>query len=123
MSDLFIPMAVLIALVIKITDLLKYARNKDVNGVTTILFVWIAGFVGVWLFANSAWSDGLVFGEKNLGSLNIASQILIGFAVGSSAGTVFDFKKALDGSDSAAVPSLIPDPPPANRVNEVPDGR
>ena len=120
MSELFVPMAVLVALVLKLTDLFKYAKNRDVNGAATIAFVWVAGFIGVWLFAGSAWADGLVFGEQRLDQLNLQSLVLVGFAIGSSAGVVFDFKKALDNSDSAAVPSLLDPALPA--VNPPPVG-
>lgn len=107
MSELFVPMAVFAAMVLKLTDLLKFAKNRDVNGVATIALAWVAGFVVALLFAQSAWAKGIVFGDQTLAGLNLASLVIIGFAASSVGGVLFDFKKALDGTDSAAVPSLL----------------
>ena len=119
----FVPAIAMVALIWKVVDLLKYIVNKDKNGITTILFVWLAAVGVLFLFAETAWAAEIDFGGRTLGDMNWASLVAVALCFGSSASAAFDFKKAIDRSDSAATPSLVPDAPAPNAVIiTAPDG-
>jgi uncharacterized membrane protein len=106
MTD-FLPYAAMIALVFSFTNFLKAVRNKDVNASFTQLIVWAAGIAAVVLFAHSDWASAIPVGNFNLSDVNTASLIIIGLTVGSGATTAYDFKKAIDNTDTAADPPLV----------------
>lgn len=93
----------------KIVELFKYLKNGDRNGAFTLLSVWIAGIMVIFLGANAdAFSALVVPGmEVPLGSLNWASLVLVGMSLTSFIAFGYDFKKALDNSDSAKQPPLL----------------
>lgn len=100
-------MGLVLALIWKIVDVLKYALARNGNGVVTQLVVWVAAVFVVIVAANADLTEGLrLVGGRPLGTLNGWSLFLAGLLLGSGASTTVDFKKALDGSDSAAVPPL-----------------
>ena len=94
----------------KIIDVFKYLRNRNFNGALTQVGVWAAG-IGVFSVAAAADvfnavevpGTGLTFGQLDGGTL-----VFLGLSA-SSFLSVFgiDIKKAIDGSDSAAMPKLF----------------
>lgn len=105
----FIPIAAMAILTLKLVDFLRYARAADMNGVLTQLCAWIGGVVVVLLVAQTDWADGIQIGDKSLHSLSIWSLIFVGLTTGSGASVVKDIGvKALDNSNSAAIPTLVP---------------
>ena len=106
MTD-FIPSVAMTALIITIVNFLRYARGRDLDGVTTIGVVWLAGVVTTMLAAQSDFAGGLEYGGLSLATMNIWSQLLVGLSVASTGSVVVDFRKALDNTDSAAKPSLV----------------
>lgn len=103
----FLPVVAMAALTLKAIDLLRYLRAADVNGVLTQLCAWIAGVVIVVLVAQTDWANGIPVGDMNLASLNIWSLIFYGMAAGSAASVTKDALKAVDNSNSAAIPTLM----------------
>jgi len=101
---------ILATLATKFIDFLKYLRNADWNGAFTQASVWLAGVVVIFLAAEADAFVGIELPTLNvvLGDLDFASKIIVGLSITSLLSTVFDFKKALDGSDSASTPSLFP---------------
>jgi hypothetical protein len=104
----FIPVAILATLVVKFTDFLKRLFSGDVNGVVTQLVVWGAGVAAVFLVSASQWAKDVQIGQLGLDTLGNWSLVLVGFCIGSAGSFVYDAKKALDGTDSAAEPPLLP---------------
>lgn len=104
----FVPVLALLALVKKIIDLLKYASNRDVNGVVTTIASWIAGVVAVVLFAATDFADGISVGDTALGVLNMASLVAVGLTIGSGAGVTADWLSAKRPSDDPARLHLLP---------------
>jgi hypothetical protein len=104
----FLPVVAMAALIYKCTDFLRYVRAGDSNGVTTQLFVWLAGVVVVILVAQTAWADGIKIGDMNLHSLGIWSLVFYGLSAGSGASLTKDTLKAVDNTNSAAIPTLVP---------------
>ena len=108
--DLTISVALLAALIWKLSDMSKLVTNKDWNGLLTQLWVYVLGIVIFVIAGNANAFEGLTVPGmvEPLGSLDILSLCLIGLCVASFGSVVFDFKKAFDGTDSAKTPPLIP---------------
>jgi hypothetical protein len=105
-------MALLAVLILKFTDFLKNvkagAEGKGWNGAVTQVIVWAAALGGVFLMSASD------FGVTKIPILDIAlndadgaTKLLLGLMGGSLASVVYDAKKAVDNTDSAAQPPLI----------------
>lgn len=107
MND-FLPYAVAVTLVWKLVDLAKYLRAKDTNAALTQAAVWVSGIVVALLLRESDFSSSVHVGDFVLANLNLASTVLFGVALGSTASVAVDTKKAIDGSDSAVTPKLFP---------------
>lgn len=104
----------MVALIWKTVDLLKYLSSWSTggkNGAITILTVWVAGIVAVLLYSRTDWAGVIDVGGLTLLDLNIWSQLALGLAAGGVTSVGFDFKKAVDPSDSAKTPALMPDTP------------
>jgi len=107
-------LAALGALASKVIELLKLLRAKDVNGAVTLVSIWVAGLVAVFLGAEADVTENLSLPGTGipLGSLDTGSKILLGLVMMSSISFAYDFKKAFDQSDSAKQPPLLgPDGP------------
>lgn len=104
----FVPTAAMATLVVAIINFLRYARAKDVNGMTTQASSWIAGVAVTFLGSQTDFADGISIGEATLGSLNAWSLVLVGMTVASVGSFAVEIKKAIDNSDSASKPPLAP---------------
>lgn len=104
----FVPVLAMAALTLKVVDFLRYLRAGDTNGVFTQVAAWLAGVVVVLLVAQTDWSDGIPVGDMTLGTINIWSLIFYGLSAGSAASLTKDSLKAVDNTNSAAIPTLVP---------------
>lgn len=106
----FVPVLVLLALVWATISFLKDLTNGKTNGMITQVIVWAAGVLFAWLFSESDFGSSIAIGDtgQTLGSINVASLVLVGMAVGSLASVAYEFKKARDNNDSAVEPKLLP---------------
>lgn len=86
----FVPVLVLLATVKKVVDFVRYAKAGEVNGIVTQVVAWLAGFGLVALAAHSAWADSVVIGDVPLAGMSLASQLLTGIAIGSTASLAHD---------------------------------
>lgn len=93
--ETFVPILVLLATVKKIVDFVRYAKAGDYNGIITQLIAWIGGALVVMLGAHTAWADGIVFGDVSLAHMGLASQVLAGIALGSTASLANDFTRTV----------------------------
>ena len=109
----FVPLIVVGSLLKKVVDFLKFLTGKDWNAALTQIVVWVAGVLLMWLLSASDFADGIVIGGIDLGDMNAASIVLAGLGLASTVSLVGqDLLKALDRSQSAATPQLIPDSHP-----------
>jgi hypothetical protein len=119
MTDLeFVPILALGLVVYTLTNLVKYAKVRDWNGVLTLLAGWAIGVLAVWLVGATDWGATItVGGTKTLDLLGWAEKVLVGLVVVSAASTVADLRKSFDNSDTATKPHLVdpavPSPPAA----------
>lgn len=109
MTDLeFVPILALGLVVYTLTNLVKYAKARDWNGVLTLLAGWVVGIIAVWLVGATDWGATItVGGTKTLDLLGWAEKILVGLVVVSAASTVADLRKSFDNSDTATKPPLV----------------
>lgn len=93
----------------KFIELLKYLRTRDWNGALTLLSLFVAGFVTLTLAAHSAATQYWTIPGTTipLGMLDGGSLVLLGLMLTATGSTIYDYKKSLDGSDSAAQPKLF----------------
>lgn len=103
-----VGLAGLIAIIWKVVDFAKYVTNADWNAAVTQASVWISA-LAVALLAREAdpFADVGILGTT-FGQLDLAAVALFALGIGSTASGLVDFKKAIDGSTSAATPPLIP---------------
>lgn len=109
----FVPAVAMLALVLKVVDFLRYAKARDYNGVLTQLITWVAGVVVLLLVAQTSWSAMIGVAGVPLGKLGFWSLVFAGLTISSGASLVNDYRKAIDNSNSAAIPTLLP-PGPVN---------
>lgn len=102
-----VGLVALIAIIWKVVDFIKYVTSRDTNAAVTQLSVW-GSAIAVALLAREAepFSTIGVLGTT-FGDLSTPAIVLFALGLGSTASGVVDLKKAIDGSDSAAVPPLL----------------
>jgi hypothetical protein len=105
-----VPVVLLGAIVTKFVDFLKALRNQVWNDVFTQAIVWVAGVVGVFIFAETQWSN---LGFLDLAVANGFDKTVLGLQASSLFSVAVDFRKAFDQSDSAKTPPLFPTQPDA----------
>lgn len=105
-------LAVFSPLVWKAVDFFKFIRAGDVSAWATQLFAWVIGVGIAYLVWQSNLSDAAA-----IHSLNWASVLIGGLAMGSIGSALYDFKRAKDNTDSAETPSLLPKRARAVRKN------
>lgn len=104
----FVPVLAMLALVAKLVDFLRYGKAKDWNGVLTQAIVWVAGIVVVFLVAQTPWAAAIPFGSVALSKLGAWSLVFVGMSLSSVSSVGKDALKAVDNSNSAAIPTLLP---------------
>ena len=93
----------------KTVSVIKALVNGEKNTVVTQAVVWLVGFGGLALAANSdiAAVYSLPGFTEPLGDLDWPSLSLLAWVLGSTGSFVYDVKSAIDGSDSAVETSLL----------------
>lgn len=104
----FVPLLVMTALVKKVVDFVKYVVNGDVNALVTQLVAWGMGIALAFIAANSDWAESILINSIPLAALSGWSLVFVGVNIASLAGFGWDAIKAIDGSNSAIVPDLLP---------------
>lgn len=97
----------IVALAKKVLDLLRYLRAGDRNGVLTQLAAWVLGFGVVEAWVHSDYGADFRFAGVALAHASVVTVVIAGVSLASGAGVVTDLLKALDGSQSAAIPQLL----------------
>lgn len=110
----------------KMLDFVKVLRAGEWNGVVTQLASWTIGVGLVFLASGTDFAEQWALPTGlTLQDVNGATKVMIGLALLSSAGVLYDFKKAFDTSDTAVQPSLLSGetkmitPPPPTTVHNL----
>lgn len=106
----FVPLLAAAALVKAALDLVKFARDKDANGVVSILAAWLIGVGVVFLLAGTDFAGGIELGSTgvNLDTANNFTLILVGVTFAAVAQALHDTLQAVDNTDSQKKPPLLP---------------
>lgn len=100
----------------KTVTVLKYLFTPNRSSAFTQFMVWGVSFLGLLLASEAEVTENLLLPGMSvaLGLLDVPSIIILAWIAGSSGSVVYDFKKALDQSDTAVEPPLFPltTPPP-----------
>lgn len=98
----------MLSFIVKLMSFFKYLSAKKWREVVTQLIVWGAGLAAVWIFGMSKFTRGITVGDGGItiGSLDAGAKIILGLTIASVGSFAYDFKKALDGTDSAGEPPL-----------------
>lgn len=106
----------LAALVWKVIDFFRGLTNFSTQKSTVITqaCAWVAGIIVIALAAHAQVAAGIVMPgfSQPLGDLDFGSVVLIGLVTASFGSTLVDVKQAIDNTDSASKPSLLPPSPP-----------
>lgn len=109
--EVILPAALLTSLIITVINFFAYLKNTQWGSALTQLSVWAAGVIGVFLFAETDFSGIPIPGtDVPFNAASGLSLLFIGLTYGASATVVNEFKKALDGNDSATKPKLFKNP-------------
>ena len=117
--------AILGALSLKATDFAKFAlslrlkdsRNDGINGLLTLVLGALLGVVVVIVVARTQWGDEITVGSTTLDKVSGGSLFVLGLVISSFAGTLTDFKKAIDKSDTASTPAITQAAEKSRRAN------
>lgn len=103
-------LAGMLAIIVKFWDFMKMLTNlrTEKSGVITQGFVWFSAIGVTFLFSATQFGNTVEFGGITLDQTDTPTKFWIGLAIGSLGSLVVDFKQALDGSDSAKKPPLVP---------------
>lgn len=104
----FATLAGALSFVKAIVDLVKYVRARNTNGYVTQLAVWLAGVFVIVVMSHSDFGKAIDVGGVTLDAASWGTLLLVGLGLGSSAMLANDVKQALDRSDSAVKPDLVP---------------
>lgn len=89
-----------------VVNFIRYALATDWPSVFSQLLAWAAGVAMTFMVAHTDLAAAFTFGSKDLGQISGGSQFLVGLAAASSISIVYQFTKAVDRTQSAAVPPL-----------------
>jgi len=99
--------ATLVALVIKVTGVVKYISSRDWRQVITQVLVWIVAFAVLLVAREADVAKNLtLWGNQLLGDMDTWSVLLMALALGATGSFAYDVKKAVDHSDAAVEPPL-----------------
>ncbi|HET9186961.1 MAG TPA: hypothetical protein VFN80_03335 [Acidothermaceae bacterium] len=121
-GTIIIGVVIMGALVYKAADLVKYiavlalpgdrgdraARAGALNGILTLVLGSVLGVGIVFLMDVTSWTNEIKFGTLTLVTMSFWEKVVLGLVLTSLASTVFDFKKAVDRTDTASTPDILP---------------
>jgi hypothetical protein len=107
----FVPLVLMVALVKKGVDFIKYVTSGDINAVVTQIVAWALGVGLAFLGANTDWAENFDVNGQALSTLNGWALVFAGVNIASLAGFGWDTLKAIDNRNSAVVPDLLAHPP------------
>lgn len=104
----FAPLAVAGLMVNTAMAVLKTISAKQYKDAVTIVVAFVMGVLVTGLLRASDFAEGIKVGSQSLSDLNSASVVFVGFAIASIGRFVYQGIKAVDTSQSAAEPKLLP---------------
>jgi hypothetical protein len=108
LSSLVVGVIGLVAISMKVTDFLKMLTNFGTQrrAIATQLLVWLGATAVVFLYSASDFGSTIAIADIALNDMASATKVILGLAIGSAGSVAVDFRKAIDGGDTAKAPSL-----------------
>ena len=101
--DIFLILA-LGTLIYTVVIFLKSLSAQQWGSAITQAVAWLAGIGGMFLLAATQFAGGISIGGIALDTLDFWPTVLLGLMAASLLSTLHEFKKAIDRTDTAAVP-------------------
>lgn len=118
-TNVISAMAVLAALILKASDIVKYvwaliwhqeaSKKQAKNSLTTLAVTSAAGVAAAFCFKYTAWAATMKIGDVTFAGLSTFSTIVFGLVATTLAATIYDFKKAVDNTESSSTPRFFKD--------------
>jgi len=102
------PLVALGTLIFTVVNFFKYLSGRNWNGAITQAIAWVAGVIGIVIFSHTPYAAAITIGGVPLQSMNFWSQLFIGLMATSILSTLNEGYKALDPSQTAEKPKLLP---------------
>lgn len=102
----FAPLVALGLVLYTLLNAAKYMMNRDWNALLTQIVGFGIAIGVVFLFSATDWADKIGVGDKTLANINGLSKVVVAFVVLAVGVGGYDFKRAIDRSDSAQTPPL-----------------
>lgn len=108
------PLVLLTTVLWKLIDFGSLVANLKENKAAAVkqATAFVGGVVAVVLASHASLFDQFNVNGLSLTQLDLGSQIFLGLGIASLAGVGVDIKQAIDNTDSAAKPPLLPPPGP-----------
>lgn len=90
------------SLVVKLTDFFKLLLGKNYGSALRTIMAWGIGFIVAVLFKFADITAAVTVYGHRLGGLDFGSLVLVGLLIGSGGSVIYDFKRAVDNTDSAS---------------------
>lgn len=100
------------SLIYTLLNLAKLIRARSWNGAVTIVVGFAIGVVVVLIASQASIANSLEINGTTLGQMDLGSLVLVGLVATSLFSSFYDLKSAIDGRDTARMPSLVTPPPP-----------
>jgi hypothetical protein len=103
---------------------LKNLSAQQWGSAITQVVAWLAGIGGMFLLAATQFGGGISIAGTALDKLDSGSTVLVGLMVASLLSTLHEFKKAIDRTETAAVPEWLENKAEATKRTHLvlPDG-
>lgn len=103
-----VGMVGLVALIAKLTDFGRMLTNLPGTGrkVASQLLAWAVAIAALWLYSASQYGSTVVIAGTPVDHMGAATKVLVGVTLGSAASLVADGRRAIDNTQTAAVPPL-----------------
>ena len=107
----------IVAVTITLVNLVKYVRagltGHGWNGAVSLALTFLILLGVLWLYGNSVFGEGQIIGGKLLADLDWSDLLVVALAFTGPASVTFDIIKAVDNTNSARTPQLVPPKQPA----------
>lgn len=89
----FIPLVIIAATIKKIVDVARHWIDGDHRDAIIVMCAWSAGIALALALGATPWAYGMSLDGYNLATVGVTGQILVGIALGSTAGLAHDAVK------------------------------
>lgn len=108
MTESFVPLVVAAAMVWTALAMVKHLRSGQFGDAVTLVVLVVVGILIAFLASESSFAAAF-----QLENAKFADLVFVGYGFSSTARSIYEVKKAIDGNDSAKEEKLVENPPAA----------